>query len=148
MPRRYRRLARIAPAVLAVTLAGALAGCGSSEEPEATPAPTSTTTAPTTGPATPTPTPTPTVAEPEATVVELDVADPEAGLRVKVAVGEEIVLRITSSQAGELHVHSSPEQELAFGAGTTDVTLVIDQPGIVDVEDHGTDALLVQLEVR
>jgi hypothetical protein len=28
------------------------------------------------------------------------------------------------------------------------VTLTIDQPGIVDVEDHGLDKLIVQLEVK
>lgn len=144
MPFRSRPLTGAAATVLTVTLAVTLGACGDSEDPKASPTPTTSTPTASTSP-TPVPTPTPT---PEATVVELTVGDAQPGRRVEVAVGEEIVLRVTATQAGELHVHSSPEQELEFPAGTTDLTLVIDQPGIVDVEDHGSDTLLVQLEVR
>ena len=45
-------------------------------------------------------------------------------------------------------MHSSPEQEIEYGAGTTDKTLTIEQPGVVDVESHHLDQLIVQLEVR
>ena len=45
-------------------------------------------------------------------------------------------------------MHSSPEQEIEYDAGTTDKTLTIDQPGVVDVESHTLDKLIVQLEVR
>ena len=140
---RSRSLSRAATAALAVTLAVTAAACGSSEDPQTTP--TATTSTPAAGTST-TPTPTPTSA-PEGTVVAIDIDDAEAGRREKIKVGEEVVLRVTATEAGTLHVHSSPEQELDFPAGTTDLTLVIDQPGIVDVEDHGTDTLLVQLEV-
>ena len=44
-------------------------------------------------------------------------------------------------------MHSSPEQHIEFEAGTTDKTLTIDQPGVVDVEDHALDKLIVQLQV-
>ena len=45
-------------------------------------------------------------------------------------------------------MHSTPEQELSYEAGTTDLPLTIDQPGIVDVESHDLDLVIVQLEVR
>lgn len=134
-----------AVAVAALTLT--LGACGADDSPDASadPTPQVTSTPSETATVEPTPTPTPT---PAGTVIELTIGDAEPGRREKVEIGEKIVFRITADEAGELHIHSSPEQEVAFPAGTSDVTVVIDQPGIVDVEDHGTDALLVQLEVR
>ncbi len=133
--------------VSAAALAVTLAACGASEDPAATDEPTPQVT-PTQATSTPDPTPTPS-AEPEGTVIKIALdGSIAAGRRVDVEVGEKIIFRITADEAGELHIHSSPEQEVAFPAGTSDVTVVIDQPGIVDVEDHGTDTLLVQLEVR
>lgn len=69
------------------------------------------------------------------------------GIEVKAEKGKPIRLRITSDTAGELHVHSSPEQEVPFHRGTTLKTLTIRQPGIVDIEDHQLDTLVVQLQV-
>ena len=62
--------------------------------------------------------------------------------------GKPINLHIVADKPGELHVHSSPEQEIEYAAGTTDKTLTIDQPGVVEVESHDLDKLIVQLEVR
>ena len=45
-------------------------------------------------------------------------------------------------------MHSTPEKQIEFPAGTSTVTLTIDQPGVVDVEDHPLDKLIVQLEVK
>ena len=45
-------------------------------------------------------------------------------------------------------MHSSPEQELEYDAGTTTLELTIDQPGVVDVESHDLEKTIVQLEVR
>lgn len=71
------------------------------------------------------------------------------GERVEVAVGQEVQLKVTADQPGEIHVHSSPEQELEYDAGTSTVTIApIDQPGTVDVESHGLDKVIVQLEVH
>jgi predicted small lipoprotein YifL len=69
------------------------------------------------------------------------------GSSVKVDKGQPVQLHIVADRAGELHVHSSPEQHVEFDAGTSDKTLTIDQPGVVDVEDHELDKLIVQLEV-
>ena len=70
-----------------------------------------------------------------------------SGSKVEVKAGKPINLHIVADKAGELHVHSSPEQHIEFKAGTTDKTLTIDQTGVVDVEDHALDKLIVQLQV-
>jgi hypothetical protein len=70
------------------------------------------------------------------------------GERVDVAVGQDVQLKVTADAAGEIHVHSSPEQELEYEAGTHTVTIQgIDKPGTVDVESHTLDKVIVQLEV-
>jgi hypothetical protein len=69
------------------------------------------------------------------------------GDRVKAKVGQPVTLHIDADTAGEIHVHSSPEQEIRFDKGTSTKKLTIDQPGIVDVEDHALEQVIVQLEV-
>lgn len=70
------------------------------------------------------------------------------GDRVEVRAGAPIELVVTADRPGEIHVHSSPEQELEYDAGTTTLRLKIDQPGVVDVESHELEKTIVQLEVR
>ena len=71
------------------------------------------------------------------------------GERVEVSTGQEIDLEITADVPGEIHVHSSPEQEFEYKAGESTVTIKgMDQPGTVDVESHHLDKVIVQLEVR
>ncbi len=70
------------------------------------------------------------------------------GDRVKVKAGEEIEFVVKADEPGELHVHSNPEQELEYGAGTTNLTLTIDEPGVVEVEAHELEVVIVQLEVE
>ena len=67
--------------------------------------------------------------------------------RVEVGVGEEVELVVKSDEPGTLHVHSDPEQELPYTAGTTTLTLTVDEPGVVDVESHELEATVLQLEV-
>ena len=71
-----------------------------------------------------------------------------SGERVEVAVGRPIELVVMADEGGELHVHSKPEQELAYGEGTTTLPLTIDKPGVVDVESHDLEQVVVQLEVE
>jgi hypothetical protein len=89
--------------------------------------------------------------KPQGTAIDItfsgDTVKPD-GVRKKVKAGKTILLRIKADQPGELHVHSSPEQEIAYPAGTSRKKLTIDQPGVVDVESHHLDKLVVQLEVR
>jgi hypothetical protein len=71
-----------------------------------------------------------------------------SGKRVEVRAGAPLTLVIRATAPGELHVHSSPEQHVDYPRGLSTATLRIDQPGIVDVESHQLDKLVVQLEVR
>ena len=70
------------------------------------------------------------------------------GERVEVKAGEPVTFEITADRDGELHVHSTPEQSLEFTDGTVEREITLDQPGIVEVESHDPDLVLVQLEVR
>ena len=71
------------------------------------------------------------------------------GERIEVSTGQAVKLEVTADQPGEIHVHSSPEQELAYQKGTSTVTIKgIDAPGTVDVESHALDKVIVQLQVR
>lgn len=70
------------------------------------------------------------------------------GERVDVGTGQDVVLDVTADAPGEIHVHSTPEQELEYQAGETTLTISgLDQPGIVEVESHSLDKVIVQLEV-
>jgi hypothetical protein len=84
------------------------------------------------------------------TTIEISIKDGKVtphGDRVKVGVGDPVTLKIDTDTAGEIHVHSSPEQQIGFPKGTSTKKLTIDQPGIVDVEDHALEQVIVQLEV-
>lgn len=71
------------------------------------------------------------------------------GDRIEIETGQEVRLEVTAEEAGEIHVHSDPEQQLDYAAGTTTVTIQpIDRPGTVEVESHELDQVIVQLEVH
>lgn len=70
------------------------------------------------------------------------------GERFEVEAGEPFTVEITADREGSLHVHSSPEQEWDFTDGTTEVEATIEQPGVVEVEMHDPDLVVLQLEVR
>ncbi len=72
------------------------------------------------------------------------------GDRVDVDVDQPVDVVITSDEAGELHVHSSPEQTFEFDAGENDpIKLQFDRAGLVDIELHEPAELpVVQLQVR
>ena len=69
------------------------------------------------------------------------------GERVEVEAGQPVELVVKADEPGELHVHSTPEEELEYGAGTTTLKLTLDQPGVVDVESHDPKVVIIQLEV-
>lgn len=72
-----------------------------------------------------------------------------SGERVEVATGQDVVLEITADTGGEIHVHSSPEQELEYDAGESTVTIEgMDRPGTVEVESHELGKVIVQLLVQ
>ncbi|HEX6150614.1 hypothetical protein [Nocardioides sp.] len=135
-----RRIALLASALI---LAAGLVGCGS-DEPEAGQPEASQPEA--SQPADPTSTASHDGSQQIRITFEGDQAPPVE--RVQVDAGETVELVITSDAPGELHVHSDPEQSLAYDAGTTTVPLTIDRPGVVEVERHEPEALVLQLEVR
>lgn len=70
-----------------------------------------------------------------------------SGERVEVAAEQPIDLVVTADEPGEIHVHSSTEQTFAYGAGTETFKMQIDRPGVVEVESHELEQIIVQLEV-
>ena len=155
MPRRGpARTAPLAPLVL--VLAFALTACGDGgEEPSATPTSASdspsdsaSTSTPSASDSTATETSTPEDESRAITVTrEGDTFTPN-GARVDAEAGQLVVLTITSDEPGELHVHSVPEQEITYEAGTSEHEITIDRPGVVEVESHDPDVIVLQLEVR
>jgi cytoskeletal protein RodZ len=140
--------------VLLCTTAFATA-CGGQDEGDVSTEPTST--VPNSTEATPTD---PASTEPsESTETAADVQQIEVtivgdtvtpnGDRVEVSVGEPVELVIQSDRPGEIHVHSSPEQEFEYQKGTTTLELdPIERPGVVEVESHTLGKTIVQLEAR
>ena len=139
-----RRLPALVGAATALVLALAVSGCGSDsgskpraeaeQELSATPA-AQVSTAPSA----------------DAKVIAIKLADgtvDPSGEKVEVKANQPVVLQINADAAGELHVHSSPEKHIEFPKGGSEITLKFDQPGVIDVEDHALDKLIVQLEVR
>lgn len=59
-----------------------------------------------------------------------------------------IVFQIQASQAGQLHVHSSPSQVIDYPEGASAITVSFAIPGIVDVEDHAIGEPIIQFEVN
>ena len=138
-----RALTRIAPVVL--VLAAALTACGGDGDADS----------PATDPSTSS---SPSDTSPESgsesgdgvavTVTREGDSFTPNGERVELGVDQPLVLTIEADEAGELHVHSTPEQEIAYDAGTSEHEIVIDRPGVVEVESHEPDVILLQLEVR
>jgi hypothetical protein len=133
---------RRALAVLAV-VALASTGCSSTDQPaaEASKAPSPSVSAEATD------SPGAQAQEPIEIEIEGDKIEPN-GKRVQVKVGEPIRLDVESDRDAELHVHSSPEQELEVKKGESTLDFTVDTPGIVEVEEHHSGIVILQLEVR
>lgn len=142
--------------VAAVAATLALSGCAGSDEPtaaEETPgASASESPTPSESPSEePTPEPTEDASEDSSDAIEIEIEGDSVqpnGKRVKVSAGEPITLAVQSDRAAELHVHSSPEQVLEVRQGESTLSLTIERPGLVDVEEHDSGLVVVQLEVR
>ena len=134
--------------VAAFAAAAVLAACSSTD---ANPEPTPTSSAP---PSTPSPSASATAEEepaPAGPVLSVTVDGQDIGPNaeeIDLTTGEQLTIDIRSDRAGELHVHSTPEQFIEFGAGTTSKRLVIETPGSVEVEEHDTSAVVALITVR
>jgi hypothetical protein len=133
--RRDSKMRRILVILAVLLCALALAtGCGGDSGNGGTSAPDNTSDAP---------------AEPKVieVTIEGDSVTPN-GERIEVATGQDVELDITADAPGEIHVHSTPEQEFEYDQGTSTVTIKgIEQPGTVDIEVHDPEKVIVQLEV-
>ena len=86
----------------------------------------------------------------DAVVVDMTFQDGTAsplGERVQVEVGQQIVFLVNADAPGELHAHTTEELTLEYPAGESELTMVVDQPGVVEVESHELDVTMVQLQV-
>jgi hypothetical protein len=143
VPRRRVRVATTAAAVITLAALG-LSGCASADDTEPEDSATTSSTPTDSGSSS-------TSTKPAGVVVDItfdgDNVTPN-GERIDAKVGEPVTLNIDADAAGELHVHSTPEQEIAYDAGTSTHKVIFDQPGIVDIESHNLDKVVVQVEVR
>ena len=71
------------------------------------------------------------------------------GDRIPAQVDQPIELVVVADAPGEIHVHSDPEHEFQYEAGTTTLPqFKIDKPGIITIESHTLEKTIVQLEVK
>ena len=145
---------------VALTTVLALSGCSGGDDESTEDATEATATAPDDSGSTP-PEESPSTSPPQsASPTEQAPAGPTIEVRIEgdkvapnaeelsIAVNETLVWNITSDRAGELHVHSKPEQYVEFGEGETRAEMTVETPGSVEVEDHETSAVVAILEVR
>lgn len=66
---------------------------------------------------------------------------------ISVDVGDPLSVSVEADRAGELHVHSKPEQYFPFQPGETSFELTVQTPGSVEVEDDDTGDVVALLGV-
>ena len=73
---------------------------------------------------------------------------PDNGAPVKVAVGQEVQLNISSDADDEIHVHTQPDHEYEIKAGEdASYSFTVDSPGVYPIESHGLEITVVKLQV-
>ena len=65
-----------------------------------------------------------------------------------VKTGELITMTFDADRAGELHVHSKPEQYIEFEAGQSTQTFTITTPGVVEIEEHDSGVAVAVVTVN
>ena len=145
--------AALVPVVVAALLSGCAAGT-EQQEPAAAQAPASAAApSPTAAaaPAVPSPTASPTASPTPAvrTVVVSYAGGQVTGTsgREEVPVGEQVVLRISSDVAEEVHVHGYDLEAAVPAGGSVDIPVTASIPGVFEVELHDSGKVLFQLRV-
>ena len=67
--------------------------------------------------------------------------------RVEAALGERLVIRVTSDVADEVHVHGYDQRAVVPAGGTAEIPLTADIPGGFEVELEESGRTLFQLRV-
>lgn len=71
------------------------------------------------------------------------------GDRVDIPRGSQVELDIHADADGEIHVHSTPVQQIPYHAGTTQASLgTFTAPGDIVVESHSLGKTIVTLRVK
>jgi hypothetical protein len=70
------------------------------------------------------------------------------GDRVDVETCQQVEFIVAADEEGEIHIHSDPEQELAYDEGEKTFKVKFAKPGVVVVESHNLEQTIVQLEVK
>ena len=145
------------PVLLVALLSGCSAGVdeavGSSAS--STPAPASsapTSSAPASAPASATPAPVESTAAPTPQVRTIDVQYAGGQVtgtsgREEVRLGDQVVLRVSSDVAEEVHVHGYDLQQAVPAGGSADIPVTASIPGVFEVELHESGKVLYQLRV-
>jgi hypothetical protein len=83
-----------------------------------------------------------------AITIKGDTVDP-SGEEFDVAVGQPVEFDVTADKPGEIHVHSSPEQEFEYDKGSSTIAVKpITTPGRVEVESHTLEKTLFTLQAQ
>jgi hypothetical protein len=138
----------LVPALVVLLLTGCAAGQEQAGAPASAPASTAPAAAPSatqTQGAAPTPAPTPSVRT--VSVAYADGAVTGTSGREEVPVGEQVVLRISSDVAEEVHVHGYDLEGAVPAGGSVDIPLTASIPGVFEVELHDSGKVLFQLRV-
>jgi len=86
-----------------------------------------------------------------AKIVKIRFADGKVtpnGDRVEVVKCQTVDFIVAADEEGEIHIHSDPEQEIAYEKGEKSFKVAFDKPGLVEVESHDLDQVIVQLEIK
>lgn len=126
---------------MTLVVSGVLAGCSTDDDPSPSTASASESASSSGSPST-----SPTETGPLlAVTISGDQVLPNAE-EIGIDTDQTLVISIESDRPGELHVHSKPEQLLEFPAGRSEQELTIQTPGLVDIEEHETGAVVAQLK--
>jgi hypothetical protein len=67
--------------------------------------------------------------------------------RKQIALGDAVLLRVTSDIADEVHVHGYDKKADVEAGGTVEVSFTADIPGVFEVELENAELKLIELEV-